>query len=185
MRLIDADKLQEFPIRANRCDKEHANKHFLNGIETVLEYAELLPTVDAVPVVRCKDCKYSYADLEGLCCTYGPPVDCIVPSDYGCVYGKRRKAKNEHNIDEFGRIRREIWEIFHELPETIESEGFERQHDGKIAPPREIVATLRDGTRLRYTRKSNGANKWRYEKDGWYARRCGGGWAKWGEVDGE
>ena len=52
MRLIDADKLQQFPIRANRCDKEHANKHFINGIESVMEYAELLPTVDAVPVVR-------------------------------------------------------------------------------------------------------------------------------------
>lgn len=58
MRLIDADKLQQFPIRANRCDKEHANKHFLNGIETVLEYAEQLPTVDAEVVTRCKDCKH-------------------------------------------------------------------------------------------------------------------------------
>lgn len=56
MRLIDGDKLQEFPIRANRCDKEHANTHFINGIESVMEYAELLPTVDAVPVVRCKEC---------------------------------------------------------------------------------------------------------------------------------
>lgn len=56
MRLIDGDKLQEFPIRANCCDKEHANDHFLNGIETVLEYAEQLPTVDAEVVVRCKDC---------------------------------------------------------------------------------------------------------------------------------
>ena len=59
MRLIDADKLQQFPIRANRCDKEHANTHFINGIESVMEYAELLPTVDAVPVVRCKDCKHA------------------------------------------------------------------------------------------------------------------------------
>lgn len=55
MRLIDGDKLQELPIRANRCDKEHANEHFINGIETVLEYAEQLPTVDAEVVVRCKD----------------------------------------------------------------------------------------------------------------------------------
>lgn len=58
MGLIDGDKLQEFPIRANRCDKEHANEHFINGIETVLEYAEQLPTVDAEAVVRCKDCKH-------------------------------------------------------------------------------------------------------------------------------
>lgn len=57
MRMIDGDKLQEFPIRANRCDKEHANEHFINGIETVLEYAEQLPTVDAEVVVRCKDCR--------------------------------------------------------------------------------------------------------------------------------
>ena len=67
MRLIDGDKLQEFPIRANRCDKEHANEHFINGIESVMEYAEQLPTVDAEVVVRCKDCKhYLIADeFEG------------------------------------------------------------------------------------------------------------------------
>jgi hypothetical protein len=58
MRLIDADKLQQFPIRANRCDKEHANTHFINGIESVMEYAERIPTVDAEVVVRCRDCKY-------------------------------------------------------------------------------------------------------------------------------
>lgn len=57
MRLIDGDALKEFPIRANHCDKEHANEHFLNGIETVLEYAAQLPTVDAEVVVRCKDCR--------------------------------------------------------------------------------------------------------------------------------
>lgn len=54
-----------------------------------------IPAADVAPVVRCKDCKYSYADLEGLCCTYGPPIDCIVPGDYGCVYGKRRASDGE------------------------------------------------------------------------------------------
>lgn len=58
MQLIDKDKLKAFPIRANHCDKEHANEHFLNGIETVLEYAAQLPTVDAEVVVRCKDCEH-------------------------------------------------------------------------------------------------------------------------------
>lgn len=52
MRPIDGDKLQEFPIRANRCDKEHANEHFINGIETVLEYAEQLPTVGRLLLLR-------------------------------------------------------------------------------------------------------------------------------------
>lgn len=54
-----------------------------------------IPAADVAPVVRCKDCKYSYADLEGLRCTYGPPIDCIVPGDYGCVYGKRRASDGE------------------------------------------------------------------------------------------
>ena len=54
-----------------------------------------IPAADVAPVVRCKDCKYSYADLEGLCCTYGPPIDCIVPGDYGCVYGERRASDGE------------------------------------------------------------------------------------------
>ena len=48
--------------------------------------------VDAVPVVRCKDCIYSYDDLVGLCCTCGPYVDCVVQPDFYCADGKRRSA---------------------------------------------------------------------------------------------
>lgn len=92
MRLIDGDKLQEFPIRANRCDKEHANERFINGIETVLEYAEQLPTVDAVPVVRCRDCKHSCEDLGSLhCCSFGPCVYSSVSPDFWCANGRRRE----------------------------------------------------------------------------------------------
>ena len=49
-RLIDADKLNKFPIRLDNYDKEHGNEHYVFGIEAVLEYAEYLPTVAAVPV---------------------------------------------------------------------------------------------------------------------------------------
>lgn len=82
MGLIDGDKLQEFPIRANRCDKEHANEHFINGIETVLEYAEQLPTVDAEAVVRCKDCR----KFKTYACR-------MVASGYDdfCSYGERKE----------------------------------------------------------------------------------------------
>lgn len=91
MRLIDNDKLQEFPIRANHCDKEHANTHFINGIESVMEYAEQLPTVDAEVVVRCKDCKHSWEDLGGLTCSHGVCVDCVVLGDFYCANGERKK----------------------------------------------------------------------------------------------
>lgn len=46
--------------------------------------------IDVAPVVRCKECKYSYDDLDGLCCTYGVCIDSIVPEDFYCAYGERR-----------------------------------------------------------------------------------------------
>nr|DAV17901.1 MAG TPA: UPF0587 protein [Caudoviricetes sp.] len=97
MRLIDGDKLQEFPIRANRCDEENANEHFINGIETVLEYAEQLPTVDAEVVVRCKDCKhydmgvclkiYSDGNVHSVAWQKRKPEDF-------CSYGERKDGAN-------------------------------------------------------------------------------------------
>lgn len=67
---IDREALMKFPIRANRCDKEHANEHFINGIETVMEYAEHLPAADAVEVVRCKECYQSAVINDVFYCTY-------------------------------------------------------------------------------------------------------------------
>lgn len=46
---IKLEDLQKFPIREDHCDKEHGNENFIFGIETVLEYAEHLPTYDVVP----------------------------------------------------------------------------------------------------------------------------------------
>ena len=48
--------------------------------------------VDAVEVVRCKDCIHSYDDLCGLCCTCGPCVDCIVQPEFYCAEGKRKRG---------------------------------------------------------------------------------------------
>ena len=50
MRLIDADALNKYPIRLDHYDKEHGSEVFVLGIESVLEYAEYLPTIAAVPV---------------------------------------------------------------------------------------------------------------------------------------
>lgn len=40
------------------------------------------PAADVAPVVRCRDCKYSYEDISGLTCAYGPPVGCIVQDNF-------------------------------------------------------------------------------------------------------
>lgn len=47
---------------------------------------------DAVPVVRCKDCKNSYEGIDGRICSFGPCVDCVVPDDYFCSLGERRES---------------------------------------------------------------------------------------------
>ena len=79
---IERKALMKFPIRSDHCDKEHANEHFICGIETVLEYAESLPTADVAPVVHgrwedsidewfgtdvytCSKCRESYVLVEG------------------------------------------------------------------------------------------------------------------------
>lgn len=41
-RYIDADQVLQYPLRRDRCDKEHANPHFINGVESVMEYIEYL-----------------------------------------------------------------------------------------------------------------------------------------------
>lgn len=56
-----------------------------------LAYLALTEEVDSVPVVRCKDCKHSWQDLDGLCCSHGVCVDCTVPEDFYCSYGERKQ----------------------------------------------------------------------------------------------
>ena len=53
-----------------------------------------LPEDDVAPVVRRKDCEYSYDEISYLCCSHGVCVDCEVPPNFYCAYGKRR-AENE------------------------------------------------------------------------------------------
>lgn len=47
---IEKEKLMAFPIRIDHYDEKNGNLQFVLGIESVLEYAENLPTVDAEPV---------------------------------------------------------------------------------------------------------------------------------------
>ena len=42
-------------------DTANGDWDFLTGIETAKEIVQNAPTIDAVEVVRCKDCKYGHA----------------------------------------------------------------------------------------------------------------------------
>lgn len=50
--LIPRAAVLKFPIRRDHCDMENGNPHFINGIETVMEYVEYIPAAEAEPVVH-------------------------------------------------------------------------------------------------------------------------------------
>lgn len=56
---------------------------------------EQLPTSDVAPVVRCRDCKYSYEDISGRCCSHGPCKDWVVLDDSFCSQGERRTGNGK------------------------------------------------------------------------------------------
>jgi hypothetical protein len=78
MRLIDADKLKEaFPAR-------HNNKFVL--IADVRAAINQAPEVDAVPVIRCRDCRYKYgSDCDNF-------AGVLVEDDYFCSMAERREV---------------------------------------------------------------------------------------------
>ena len=62
-----------------------------DGMERVRDCIDNAPTIDAVEVVRCKNCKYSTEELalrkDGIWCKYwGTDPD---PNDF-CSHGKRK-----------------------------------------------------------------------------------------------
>lgn len=96
MRLIDAESAMSTPV----LPKEYRNYQTGNlddayerGWEDALENLKNAPTVDAAPVVRCKDCKHSWEDIGGLCCSHGVCVDLTVPDDFYCAYGIRKEGE--------------------------------------------------------------------------------------------
>ncbi len=58
--------------------------------EEFAEYLDEIPAADVEPVVRCRDCKYSYEDISGRCCSHGPCVGWVVLDDSFCGQGERR-----------------------------------------------------------------------------------------------
>lgn len=63
---IERAAIMEFPIRKDHCDKEHANEHFIFGVESVLEYVESLPAADVAPVVHGR---WAHLGGDEWCCS--------------------------------------------------------------------------------------------------------------------
>ena len=52
------------------------------------------PTVDAVPVVRCKDCKWRYDEMDDYCCRSHRGLVRIYENSF-CSYGERKDGADE------------------------------------------------------------------------------------------
>ena len=83
-RYIDAEYVNAFPIRIDHYDEEHGNRHFVLGIESVMEYIEEAPSID---IVRCKECQHWWVDGDNMLCHihYDPTVP-----EHFCSYGERK-----------------------------------------------------------------------------------------------
>ena len=90
MRLIDADELEKkkYSYFSHETAK-YRQVVFMGDVDR-------MPTIDAVPVVRCKDCKYKGhlqgATDEAYVCVVGWGLRGIVAEEDYCSYGVKKEA---------------------------------------------------------------------------------------------
>ena len=88
MRLIDGDELlTAFPVD----DEPMLTK------SCVRMTIRRMPTVDAVPVVRCKDCRFRQSRvsriIDGKECNLCEMIKGYKPADWYCADGERKKCR--------------------------------------------------------------------------------------------
>ncbi|CDC05042.1 uncharacterized protein BN578_00574 [[Clostridium] leptum CAG:27] len=91
VRPIDANKVNPNVILVFR-DGHMNQKQFNSAVKTLI-YSQ--PTIDAVPVVRCKDCKHSF-ERSGRkpfgCYLHGKNGITLHDGDDFCSYGERKES---------------------------------------------------------------------------------------------
>ena len=93
-RLIDAN-LFGIGIALYAAENAYLNDTALDVLKKVASWLDGAPTVDAVEVVRCKDCKHFYHSItsyrDGKCVQFGTyDTDPSVYKDDFCSYGERK-----------------------------------------------------------------------------------------------
>jgi hypothetical protein len=96
-RLIDANALRKRMFSYYSCVNENSSKEYYRG-ETLMNYevADLIEdcideaqTVDAVPVVRCKDCNW-HTGCQAPSVMFCKKYNTFMAADDFCSYGERR-----------------------------------------------------------------------------------------------
>ena len=86
---IEREAVEKFIMDGlNNSDVYERFGHDAIKIITEVHY---MPAADVAPVVRCKDCEYSY-DISGRRrCSHGTCCGRAVPPDFYCAEGKRKE----------------------------------------------------------------------------------------------
>lgn len=81
-RLIDAEALRK---EIDCCDFDSQT-----DLLTICQQIREAPTIDAVPVVRCRECKWARSNLHESCCARHCGLVMISPDSF-CSYGEREE----------------------------------------------------------------------------------------------
>ncbi len=92
------DYINKAQFRQQLIDRQITTQFFnpkeRHEIGCIIEMLDSAPSVDAVEVVRCKDCKY-HRDLDGgVKCDRMDGLLMTLPNDY-CSYGRGRTENDE------------------------------------------------------------------------------------------
>lgn len=101
MRLIDADELRAWLVKAWRFLKLQDDKRTAShAIGKIIDHVDKTPAVDAVPVVRCRECKYYKPDEFECGCDFAGGLPYVKADDF-CSFGKRRdQSADVRNMEE-------------------------------------------------------------------------------------
>lgn len=86
-RLIDAEKLKEYKA-GGVSELTEWQKGWNDAIDTIMDET---PTVDAVEVIRCKDCEYYLPDEPTIC----ELTMCGANDEGFCAWAERKKDAEE------------------------------------------------------------------------------------------
>ena len=82
--LMDVIRQHEYRLATRQGSIDYGM--FTLGIQQAVDEQ---PTVDAVPVVRCKDCKWLYDEMDDYCCRSHRGLVRICENSF-CSYGERK-----------------------------------------------------------------------------------------------
>ena len=92
-RQIDLDQLMKCPLRrgSEHCDEKNADPRFLNGVESILEWAQTLPTLTPPnEPLTCAGCYY----LDRVCT---PCAHCRRTAGYADYYLRPPEGEEDNN----------------------------------------------------------------------------------------